>query len=93
MERFMGVEEARARLGRLVEEVAESGEPVALTKRGRPVAILVSSDEYARLKQTATREARDELGRRLEKVRRAVKAAGLDPSIVEDAVAAARRLP
>lgn len=93
MERFMGVEEARARLGRLVEEIAASGEAVALTKRGRPMAILVSSDEYARLKQTANREAREELGRHLGKVRRAVKAAGMDPSVVEEAIAAARRLP
>lgn len=93
MERFMGVEEARTRLGRLVEEVADSGEPVALTKRGRPLAILVSNDEYARFKQAATREARNELAKRLERVRRVVKAAGLDPSVVDDAVVAARRLP
>lgn len=88
----MGVEEARARLGQLVEEIATTGEPVALTKRGRPMAILVSNDEYARLQEAATREAREELGKRLKDVRRAVKAAGLDPSVVDDAVAAARRL-
>jgi prevent-host-death family protein len=93
MERFIGVEEARARLGRLVEEVAAGGEPVALTKRGRPAAVLVSSEEYARLKQAATQEAREALGRRLKAVRRAVKAAGLDASLVDEAVAAARRLP
>ncbi len=64
-----------------------------LTKRGRRRAILVSSDEYARLKQAATREAREELGKRLMAVRRAVTAAGLDSSVVDQAVAAARRLP
>ncbi|MGH2703784.1 MAG: hypothetical protein ACRDJ4_01410 [Actinomycetota bacterium] len=64
-----------------------------MTKRGRRRAILVSSDEYARLKQAATREAREELGKRLMAVRRAVTAAGLDSSVVDQAVAAARRLP
>ena len=30
MDRFMGVEEARTHLGRLIEEIAASGEPVSL---------------------------------------------------------------
>ncbi len=93
MDRFMGVEEARTHLGRLVEEIAASGEPVSLTKRGRPLATLVSSEEYARLKQAATRGAREDLSRRLAEVRRAVRTAGLDVSVVEEAIAAARRLP
>jgi uncharacterized ferritin-like protein (DUF455 family) len=57
------------------------------------VAILVSNDEYARLKQAASREAREELTRRLEDVRRAVEAAGLDASVVDEAVDAPRRVP
>jgi prevent-host-death family protein len=57
MERFVGVEEARARLGKLVEEVAESGNPVALTKRGRALAmIVVQPDQAARLR-ASTRAA------------------------------------
>lgn len=91
-ERFVGVEEARGALGRLVEEVAQTGEAVALTKRGRALAVLVSRDEYARLKQVANREARVELGRQLDEARRRVQAAGADPSIVDDAITAARRL-
>ncbi|MDQ3360015.1 MAG: hypothetical protein M3520_14575, partial [Actinomycetota bacterium] len=35
MERFIGVDDARGSLGRLVEEVATSGDVVSLTKRGR----------------------------------------------------------
>ena len=34
MERFIGVDDARGSLGRLVEEVATSGDVVSLTKRG-----------------------------------------------------------
>ena len=92
MDRFMGVEEARTQLGRLVEEIAQSGEPVSLTKRGRPLATLVSNEEYARLKQAANRDARRDLGRRLSQIRRAVRSAGLDASVVEEAISAVRRL-
>lgn len=92
MDRFMGVEEARTQLGRLVEEIAQSGEPVSLTKRGRPLATLVSNEEYARLKQAANRDAREDLGRRLSQIRRAVRSAGLDASVVEEAISAVRRL-
>jgi prevent-host-death family protein len=91
MERFVGIEEARASLGRLVEEVAASGEHIAVTKRGRALAVLMSRDEYAQLKQLANQQAREELGRHLADARQRVEAAGLDPSVVEQAIAAARR--
>jgi antitoxin YefM len=91
MERFVGVEEARGSLGRLVEEVATSGDHIAVTKRGRALAVLVSRDEYAQLKQIANERAREELGRLLTDARQRVEAAGLDPSVIEQAIAAARQ--
>jgi antitoxin YefM len=91
MERFVGIEEARGSLGRLVEEVATSGDHIAVTKRGRALAVLVSRDEYAQLKQIANERAREELGRLLTDARQRVEAAGLDPSVIEQAIAAARR--
>jgi antitoxin Phd len=42
------IAEARDRLASLVHEV-EDGAPVELTRRGRPVAVLVSYHEYQRL--------------------------------------------
>ncbi len=39
---------ARDQLARLVHE-AEKGKPVELTRRGHPVAVLVSAAEYSRL--------------------------------------------
>src|SRR4051794_4233199 len=42
------IAEARDRLASLVHEV-EGGAPVELTRRGRPVAVLVSYHEYQRL--------------------------------------------
>jgi prevent-host-death family protein len=44
-ERFVGVEQARGQLGRLVDDVAAGSDAISLTKRGRPVAMLVSRDE------------------------------------------------
>lgn len=91
VERFIGVEEARVKLGQLVEEIAESGEHVALTKRGRALAVLVSRDEYAQLKQLATEQARQKLAAQLLAARRQVQAAGLDPKAIDEAIRAARQ--
>ena len=79
-------------LGRLAEDVAEAEEPVWLTKRGRPLAVLVSREEYTRLRQEATRAERAELAQRLEESRRRVAEAGLDTDVVDEAIDAARRI-
>ena len=89
IERFVGVEEARANLGRLADEVA-GGEEVWLTKRGRPLAVLLGREEYDRLRAAATRAERAELAKRLARARRQVKKAGLDASVIDEAVGAAR---
>lgn len=47
----MGVEEARAKLGSIAGAVARGGRPVILTKRGRPLAVLISLDRYERVKR------------------------------------------
>jgi prevent-host-death family protein len=86
-----GVEEARGRLGDLVDEVARKGTTVILTKRGEQRAILIGQAEFERLKTAASRNAREELRQRLVVVREQVTAAKLDPSVVDAAVAAAKR--
>lgn len=91
MERFLGVEEARGKLGQLAEEVAARGEPIVLTRRGRPLAVLLSRDEYSRFKLAETAAARAELERYLLEVRRKTKAARLKRSVVDEAIAAVQR--
>ena len=91
MERFMGIEEARGKLGELAREVEERGEPVVLTKRGRPLAVLLNRDEYGRFKLAETASARAEVERYLVKVRRNVKGTALKRSVVDEAIAAVRR--
>jgi prevent-host-death family protein len=44
------IAEAKTQLTRLIRE-AERGEAVHITRRGKPVAVLLSEDEYARLRQ------------------------------------------
>ncbi|MGH2676157.1 MAG: type II toxin-antitoxin system Phd/YefM family antitoxin [Actinomycetota bacterium] len=92
MERFVGIEEARGKLGALAEEVSAGSEPVILSKRGQALAVLVSRDEYSRLKTAATRLVRAELSERLVRVRERAKQAKLTDADIEEAIAAARSL-
>jgi antitoxin YefM len=91
-ERFIGVEQARGQLGRLVDDVAAGSEPVSLTKHGQPVAVLVSREEWEALKAMVRAEAREELRRRLTQVRQRVSDSGLDPATVDEAIEAARKV-
>lgn len=51
MAKRRSIAEARTHLPSLVRE-AESGEPVELTRRGEPVAVLIGRKQYARLTGT-----------------------------------------
>ncbi len=53
MARSYSIAEARDQLARLVHR-AESGRAVELTRRGRPVAVLLSASEYERLVPSAS---------------------------------------
>jgi prevent-host-death family protein len=90
MERSMGVEQARNQLGRLADEVSDESDVVVLTRRGRPVAVLMGPAEYERVNEARRQLARDELQLRVTQLREAVAAAGLDISLVDEAIAAAR---
>jgi prevent-host-death family protein len=90
MERTIGVDKARSRLGQLAEEVGADDEAVVLTRRGQAVAVLVSPAEYDRLTETRRRTAQEELRARLAEVRQSVADAGLDVSVVDEAITAAR---
>ena len=59
MPKRYSIAEARIQLARIVRE-AERGRPVELTRIGRPVVVLLSAPEYARLApKTSFREALD----------------------------------
>ncbi len=71
MERTIGVDKARARLGQLADEIVAEDEAVVLTRRGQAVAVLISPAEYEALLELRRRLAREELQARLAEVRRA----------------------
>ena len=50
MPKPLQIGEARKRLSQLVERVARGGAPVTIGRYGRERAVLVSADEFARLK-------------------------------------------
>ena len=49
----VGVSEARSRLSEVIEEARRSGEAVSMTRRGRRVAVIVDSDVFDRLVDSA----------------------------------------
>ena len=92
MERTIGIEEARARLGELAEDVGGDSDPVVLTKRGRALAVLVDPEQYRRFKEHSSRVARAELQRLLPKIQAEIERAGLDRKLIRDAIDASERL-
>lgn len=48
----ISVSEAKMKLSALVEAVRETDEEVVITKNGRPVAVLVSPDEFESWRET-----------------------------------------
>ncbi|MBI5853773.1 MAG: type II toxin-antitoxin system Phd/YefM family antitoxin [Nitrospirae bacterium] len=52
MAKTLSLSEVKTRLPELVAGVQEREEEVVVTKHGRPAAVLVNVDEYARLNET-----------------------------------------
>lgn len=49
----VAVSEARNRLADVIEETRRSGEPISVTRRGRRIAVILDSDTFDRLVDTA----------------------------------------
>jgi prevent-host-death family protein len=52
MAKTMPISEVKTRLPELVSDVMEREEEIVVTRNGKPAAVLVSYDEYERLKET-----------------------------------------
>ncbi len=88
--KYLPVEQARKNLGRLVREAAE-GEPVVIGRRGIERAVLISGEEYERLRRVEEEAAQARYRRALEAIRADVAGVGLPPKVVEEAVRWVRR--
>ena len=69
----LSLSEAKAKLSGLVEDVERRDEEVMITRNGRPVAVLVSPDEYESWKETQAVRADPELMREIRAGLRALK--------------------
>ena len=49
----VAVSEARNRLAEVIDEARRSGEPISVTRRGHRVAVILDSDAYDRLIDSA----------------------------------------
>jgi prevent-host-death family protein len=45
----VAVSAARQRLAELIDTTRRTGEPIRVTRRGRPVAVIIDSDAYERM--------------------------------------------
>ena len=76
-------------LSGLLEQTAE-GDLVQLTKDGQLAAVVLSREAYDELLLALSGDARHELADIIELTRREVKQAGLDRSVVDEAIEAVR---
>jgi prevent-host-death family protein len=78
----------KANLSRLVDRVVETDEEIAITRNGRPAAVLVSPDEYQGWKETQAirldRELVDEIRRGLRMLKRGGKIYTLEELLPAD---------
>lgn len=87
--RYVPVEAARKRLGSLVQEVREEG-PVTIGRRGREQAVLLSEEEYSRLKRSEEEAAKARFAAALKDIRAEVRRRKIPRRVVADAVRSAR---
>ncbi len=88
--RYVPVEEARKRLGMLVRE-ASTGKPMIIGRRGTEQAVLLSEEEYARLRQIEGEAARVRFKEALEAIGATVQEQKVSRKVVEEAIRVARR--
>ncbi len=68
--------EVKAKLSRLVDQVAKTDEQIVITRNGRPAAVLVSPDEYESWRETQAIRSDMELMAEIRRGLRALKRRG-----------------
>jgi antitoxin YefM len=80
--------EVKAQLSRLVDRVAETDEEILITRNGRPVAMLISPDEYESWHETraiqSDREFMDEIRRGLRDLKKGGRIYTLEELLPDD---------
>jgi len=68
--------EVKAKLSRLVDQVAKTDDQIVITRNGRPAAVLVSPDEYDSWRETQAIRSDRELMAEIRRGLRALKRGG-----------------
>lgn len=68
--------EVKAKLSRLIDQVAETDEQIVITRNGRPAAVLISPDEYEGWRETQAIRSDRELMAEIRRGLRALKRGG-----------------
>ncbi len=80
--------EVKAKLSRLVDQVAKTDDQIMITRNGRPAAVLVSPDEYDSWRETqairSDRELMAEIRRGLRALKRGGKIYTLEELLPDD---------
>ena len=77
MENIIGVNEMRVKLSSVLKKLVSSKEPVIITSKSRPQAVLVDYDDYRNLVRSKEQQDRSVLARAVAKARAGAVAAGL----------------
>jgi len=86
MEKVVAIEEARKKLGQLVQEVASSRKPVVIARRNSERAVLLGYEEYERLKAHEGEAAEKRFQEALDRIHASVAKAGVKRAVVKEAI-------
>jgi len=81
--------EAKARLSQIIDQVVERDDEVAISRNGRPVAVLVSHDEFEGWKETIEIVSDTEFLQEIREGLRSLETSGLTYTL-EDLIGPAR---
>jgi prevent-host-death family protein len=74
MSKTLSLSEVKAKLSEVVDEIATTHERVTVTRNGRPVAVLVSTDDLETIEETVAILSDPEAMRQIEEGRAAISA-------------------
>jgi len=91
MENIIGVNEFRIKLSALLKELAKKKQPLIITSKSKPRAVLINYEDYKNLIRPKEEQNRLILVEAVRKVRERAKAACLTEEDVKKEVEAARK--
>ncbi len=90
MENIIGINEVRINLSSLLKELAKKKEPIIITAKSKPRAVLMDYDEYRDIVRSKEKQDRLILKTAVDKARKKAKTAGLTDEDVKAEIRALR---